>query len=259
MSRNFELLQQLNGLPAAHPDAMDVFCLPNSGTAAEPATRVIPTERVATSDLSVALNAEELRLVQRLFLDVKPSPKVVVFSALDAGSGCTYLCARAAELLAEKTDKSVCVVDANLRNASLHRFFDVANSAGLADALLDSGELRSYAHQVGQGRLWLVTAGTEVPDAHTLLGSTRLAGYIAELRRNFDYVLIDSPAASLYTDSVLLGSMADGVALVMKANVSRRSAASKIVEDFSAARVRVLGAVLNQRTFPVPQAIYSRL
>jgi Mrp family chromosome partitioning ATPase len=104
-----------------------------------------------------------------------------------------------------------------------------------------------------------VTAGTEVPDAHTLLGSTRLAGYIAELRRNFDYVLIDSPAASLYTDSVLLGSMADGVALVMKANVSRRSAASKIVEDFSAARVRVLGAVLNQRTFPVPQAIYSRL
>jgi protein-tyrosine kinase len=197
--------------------------------------------------------------VHRLFVDVQPSPKVVVFSALDAGSGCTYLCARAAELLAEKIDGTVCVLDANLRRPSLHRSFDVANSAGLADALLDAGELRSYARQVGQGRLSLVTAGTEVPDAHTLLGSARLAGYIAELRRNFDYVLIDSPAASLYTDSVLLGSMADGVTLVMKANVSRRSAASKIVEDFSAARVRVLGAVLNQRTFPVPQAIYSRL
>jgi protein-tyrosine kinase len=259
MSRNFELLQQLNGLPAARPDPIDLFCFPQSGTAADLAAKVVPAERIPASDISVALNAEELRLVHRLFLDVKPSPKVVVFSALDAGSGCTYLCARAAELLAEKIDGTVCVVDANLRRPSLHRSFDLANSAGLADALLEAGELRSYARQVGQGRLWLVTAGTEVPDAHTLLASTRLAGYIAELRRNFDYVLIDSPAASLYTDSVLLGSMSDGVALVMKANVSRRSAASKIVEDFSAARVRVLGAVLNQRTFPVPQAIYSRL
>jgi Mrp family chromosome partitioning ATPase len=259
MSRNFELLQQLNGLPAAPPEPIDLFCLPNSGTVADATAKVIPAERTPASDITVALNAEELRLVHRLFLDVQPSPKVVVFSALDAGSGCTYLCARAAELLAEKIDGSVCVVDANLRRPSLHRFFDLANSAGLADALLEAGELRSYARQIGQGRLWLVTAGTEVPDAHTLLGSTRLAGYIAELRRNFDYVLIDSPAASLYTDSVLLGSMADGVTLVMKANVSRRSAASKIVEDFSAARVRVLGAVLNQRTFPVPQAIYSRL
>ena len=98
-----------------------------------------------------------------------------------------------------------------------------------------------------------------MPDAYTLLASERLAGYIAELRRSFDYVLVDSPPASLYTDSVVLGAISDGVALVIKAHCSRRSTANKILEDFAAARVRVLGAVLNQRTFPVPEAIYSRL
>ncbi|PYY05541.1 MAG: hypothetical protein DMG64_02910 [Acidobacteria bacterium] len=182
-----------------------------------------------------------------------------MFTALDAGSGATCLCARAGELLASKTTSSVCLVDANLRHPALHQALGIENQAGLVDALLEAGTIKSYARPLDKERLWLITAGTEVPDAHTLLASDRLAGYISELRQNFDYVLIDSPAASLYTDSLVLGAIADGVALVLKANVSRRATASKIVGDFAGTGIRVLGAVLNQRTFPVPSAIYSWL
>lgn len=253
MSRNFELLQQLNGSPDTGTYS-GLIPVSDSWKAS-----VRPAERCPANDPRAGMDIEEHNLLHRLFLDVRPSPRVVVFTGLDSGSGCTYLCARAAELLAAKTNGTICMVDANLRSPSLHRCFGIENAAGLADALIEAGEIRSYARQLPQERLWLVTAGTEVPDAYMLLASERLNGYIAELRASFDYVLIDSPAASLYTDSVVLGSMSDGVALVVKANAGRRSTAGKIVGDFAAAHVRLLGAVLNQRTFPVPQAIYARL
>ncbi|PYY23309.1 MAG: hypothetical protein DMG62_09480 [Acidobacteria bacterium] len=256
MSRNFELLHQLNGSPQSevYPNMPPIP--PPHETVGEKA-RLIPLER--TADLATARELEEERLVHRLFLDAQPSPRVVVFTALDAGSGATCLCARAGELLASKTTSSVCLVDANLRHPALHQALGIENQAGLVDALLEAGTIKSYARPLDKERLWLITAGTEVPDAHTLLASDRLAGYISELRQNFDYVLIDSPAASLYTDSLVLGAIADGVALVLKANVSRRATASKIVGDFAGTGIRVLGAVLNQRTFPVPSAIYSWL
>lgn len=255
MSRNFELLHQLNGWMKsdAYPN---VLSIPASHEPAEKA-RLMPLER--TADLLTVRELEEEKLVHCLFFEAQPSPRVIVFTGLDAGSGATSLCSRAGELLVTKTRGSVCLVDANLRNPALHRVFGIENQAGLVDALLEVGTIHSYARPMEKKRLWLVSSGTEVPDAHALLASDRLAGYISELRQNFDYVLIDSPAASLFTDSLVLGAITDGVALVLKANVSRRAIASKIVGDFAVAGVRVLGAVLNQRTFPVPNAIYSWL
>jgi len=56
-----------------------------------------------------------------------------------------------------------------------------------------------------------------------------------------------------------LGQAAEGVILVLKANSSRRDVARKAVQDLKNAGVRILGAVLNQRTFPIPQALYDKL
>ena len=82
---------------------------------------------------------------------------------------------------------------------------------------------------------------------------------ITELRREFRYVLIDGPALSGTNDSVSLGRSAEGVILVLKANASRREVARKAVQELQAAKVRVLGAVLNHRTFPIPDALYKKL
>jgi receptor protein-tyrosine kinase len=82
---------------------------------------------------------------------------------------------------------------------------------------------------------------------------------LAELRGYFKYILIDVPALSLGSDAIVLGRAAEGVVLVLKANGSRREAARKAVQDLHAAGVGLLGAVLNQRTFPIPQAIYEKL
>jgi Mrp family chromosome partitioning ATPase len=56
-----------------------------------------------------------------------------------------------------------------------------------------------------------------------------------------------------------LGSGSDGIVLVLRANSSRRESARKATQDLQNAKARVLGAVLNQRTFPIPESIYKKL
>jgi Mrp family chromosome partitioning ATPase len=82
---------------------------------------------------------------------------------------------------------------------------------------------------------------------------------LKELRAMFDYVLVDASAMNSSNDAIVLGAVSDGAILVLKANSSRKETARNAVQGFQAAKVRILGAVLNQRTFPIPEAIYNKL
>jgi Mrp family chromosome partitioning ATPase len=80
---------------------------------------------------------------------------------------------------------------------------------------------------------------------------------IAELRSEFDFLLIDGSAMNLGNEAIGLGSMSDGVVLVLKANASRKQSARQAIQELQGGKAKVLGAVLNQRKFPIPQAIYK--
>jgi Mrp family chromosome partitioning ATPase len=107
--------------------------------------------------------------------------------------------------------------------------------------------------------LWLITCGSKTTDPHTLLTSDRLRSRLAELRAEFDYVLVDGPPVNLYADATVLGKLADGVVLVVQANSTHREAARKAKESLDSAKVRLWGAVLNKRTFPIPEALYRKI
>ena len=92
-----------------------------------------------------------------------------------------------------------------------------------------------------------------------MLGSDRMRARLAELRSAYDYVLIDAAPMSACNDAIVLGGLSDGVVLMLKANSSRRETARKALQDLQTANVPTLGAVLNQRTFPIPEALYKRL
>jgi Mrp family chromosome partitioning ATPase len=135
----------------------------------------------------------------------------------------------------------------------------VENQFGLADALQGSEPLLNYARSMSRPNLWLVSSGSSPEAALPLLSSERMRQMITELRSGVDYVLIDASAMNVSNDATVLASAADGVVMVLKANSSRRETVRKAVQDMQAANIRVLGAVLNQRTFPIPEAIYNKL
>jgi len=207
-----------------------------------------------------ATEGEALRLVQNVFLASRAdSPRVVVFSAIDSGNGCSLVCAQAAAALASDVTGSVCLVDANLRRPWLPELFGTTNHYGLADSLRNTSPIRDFAKTVRPDNLWLLSCGSLAADSSLLLNSELMRARIVELREEFDYVLVDSPPLSTFSDGVVLGRLSDGVVLVLEANSTRREAAMRVAEDLRAGQVRVLGAVLNKRTFPIPDSLYRRL
>lgn len=271
MSRNFELLQRLS-------KEQEMFDTGTELSPLAPLQVVSPPLQVATppqhhqskedvADLEpLNLETEEqqrdelMDFVQRVFVMPRAgAPRTVVLIGTEPGNGCSWICCRAAEILASHVKGPVCVVDANLRTPALHDYFGVENHHGLSDALDASETIRSFVRPLGRDNLWLLSCGAKLNHAASALVSDPMRLRLAELRQYFEYVLIDSPALTLGNDGIMLSQAAEGVVLVLKANASRRDAARVAVQELQNAGARVLGAVLNQRTFPIPHAIYSKL
>jgi|SRR5579863_516374 capsular exopolysaccharide synthesis family protein len=261
MSRNFELLQNLGREREMYEAPVAES---SSAAVVEEQPIKVPSAPVELHPLQLKMEGaqrdEMFKLVQRVFLMPGAGRgRMIVVSALEAGNGCSWICARMAEVLASQVSGSVCVVDANLRSPGLHREFEVPNHFGLTDALQVTEPVRRFVTSLSRPNLWLLSCGAEVDGMHSMLSSDRMRALLPELQREFDYVLIDAPPIESGDDCVMLGRSAEGIVLVLRANSSRREAARKAVQNLEGANVRVLGAVLNRRTFPVPESIYRKL
>jgi Mrp family chromosome partitioning ATPase len=203
---------------------------------------------------------EALRLVQQVFLpQAQEPPRVVVFAGVDHGNGCSGICASVAEILARNDRGRICLVEANFRSPGLPAIFGVPNHFGLTEALLRDGPIDSFTKPLRQENLWLLSSGTLAGDSPSLLASENLRARIDELRGQFDCVIIDAPPLNRYGDGVVLGQLSNGIVLVIEANSTRREAASAVADNLRSANVPILAAVLNKRTFPIPEKIYSML
>jgi Mrp family chromosome partitioning ATPase len=253
MSRNFELLDQLRKTQ----EMLQTESEPVLGTIL-PAPGFIAT--VPALEIDIATREEIGKLVQRLFL--LPGTNTahhVVFSGTESGDGCSWICARAGEILASQVTSSVCIVDCSVRSPSMHHQFKVDNHYGLIDSLIGDGPIRQYAQPLSRPNLWLVSCGATNENSQELLTSDRMRMRIAELRAQFNYVLMDVAPFNVCNHAMVFGGLSDGLVLVLKANSTRRDATREIKQQLQAANVRMLGAVLNQRTFPIPERIYNKL
>jgi Mrp family chromosome partitioning ATPase len=199
-------------------------------------------------------------LLQRIFLQqTQDSPRMVVFAGIDHGNGCSQIAASVAEALAANAPGSVCLVEANFRSPGLTGILGTTNHRGLTDALVEDGSIRSFLKPVSQGRLWLLSSGPLAADSANLLTAQRMSARSAELRKEFDFVIVDAPPMTRYADAISLGLLSDGVVLVLEANSTHRETALAATESLRSSGIKILAAVLNKRTFPIPDAIYSKL
>lgn len=255
MSRYFEVLQR-TGIYA------DLFPANLAPAVAEPpGPRVVSAELRLPSSPEGRDREEIAKLVQQVFLTATGAGarRAVLFCGIEDGKGSSRICAQAGRLLAELGAGTVCLVDADLRDPSLHRHLRAENRRGLANALLEAGPIREFARPFAGGKLWILPSGTAQTPAPTLMSSEPVRARLAELRAEFDYVVLHAPPAGGSADALVLGKLMDGVVLVIEANRTRRETTRQVKDSFDAAQVRLLGAVLDERTFPIPEVLYRKL
>ena len=203
---------------------------------------------------------EELKLVQRIFLGTEQdSPRIALFSGLEREGGGAGICVRTGGILASQAEGSVCLVDGDFRAPSLHEYFGVRNEKGLAEAALGSGPIQEFAQQLSPANLWLVPSGYGASQLNLNKTAEGLRARMEELRNAYRYVIIHSEPLWLNSNAMMFSKWTDGVVLILEADRTRRDAARRIRERLAAANAKVLGIVLNNRSYPIPEPLYSRL
>jgi len=250
MSRNFELLERVQQDRELFRVPSIVKATPGNGRSSEP----------LRSDPDAFVREEILRLVQSLFLATtngngQSHRQQVVFCGIENDQGSSLLCGQVARRLAEQVQSQVCIVDANVRCPISGLSVDPHESDGPHQEK-HSNKQKNW--QRVTDNLWVATRDSFGTNGGvSALDQVRVL--MKGLRDEQRYVIINAPPVGLYSDAARLGQAADGVVLVLEANSTRRVAARQAKQALEAGNVRVLGIVLNNRTFPIPEKIYRWL
>jgi len=174
--------------------------------------------------------------------------RVVMIASAAVGEGKTLTASNLALTLSESYQRTVLLIDADLRRPSVHKVFRTDGSPGLTEGLMADVDRKLALHQVTP-RLTILPAGQASSDPMAGLTSPRMRRLLEEAREAFAWVIIDTPPVGLLTDANLLASMVDGAVLVVHAGVTPYDQVKRAVEAIGANKM--LGVVLNRAETPV--------
>jgi Mrp family chromosome partitioning ATPase len=198
------------------------------------------------------------RAAAQLYLDpLAPAPGVSVFLTLDPGASSRWVCAQIGDLVAFQRPASVCLIEVDPTGPSLRERLGLMESRGgrsiFSDASLDLSQLPA---QVPNSDLWLLTVGSSGRISNRL-PANRLPDQIDRIRRRFDFILIDAPCFESSSLMFELARLADGAVLVLQPGTRRQRALHR-KQEFEAAGVKMLGIILADPSFPMPETISAQ-
>lgn len=176
------------------------------------------------------------------YIDVDSPPEVIVVTSALAGEGkTTSVCNLAIALAA--VERSVLVVEADLRRPGVADLLGLERSAGLTDVLAGRARSEEVVQPWGGGRFDVLTSGPLPPNPSELLASRQMRSLLDELRHRYDVVLVDSPPLLPVTDAAAMAPATDGVILVCRFRTTPREQVHRAVAALEAVSASLLGTV----------------
>jgi succinoglycan biosynthesis transport protein ExoP len=208
------------------------------------------------SQMSEAFRALRTSL---LLSQAEHPPQVILVTSALPREGKTTAAVNLAVTLAQLGDRTL-LVDADLRKPGISRALSMSDGkyAGLSSYLagVSSLDLVTVPHPVITN-LAAIPTGPVPPNPADLLSSQRLSEAVAVLRREYKFIVIDSPPIMAATDAVILSVLADGVLLVVRSGETPKDAFSRARDQLAAVKCRLLGVVLNAVDSSSPGYYYS--
>ena len=149
--------------------------------------------------------------------------------------------------IAQEIDQTVLIVDADLRNPSIHKYFGLSGRKGLVDFLKGGMPIPELLiHPEGIGKLVILPGGKPASDAAELIKSPQMVELVHELKHCYPdrYVLFDLPPLLNFADALAFAPLVDGIVVVMEAGRTTREELAQCLEMVS--DFNVLGIVLNK-------------
>jgi capsular exopolysaccharide synthesis family protein len=204
-------------------------------------------ERVVCHYRPKSREAEAIRGLRTAlcFSTCRGGQKVIQVASPNMGDGKTTISSNLAVSLAQ-SGKKVLLVDADMRRPMLATIFGIESSAvGLSCVIVGGVKWTDAIRDVGIANLSILPAGATPPNPAELLLSPGFEQFLAAVREQYDYVLIDSPPVLAVSDATVIAARTDGVVLTIRVTTNAAPSALQAKRMLDSVDAKTLGIIVN--------------
>ncbi|GMT48184.1 MAG: tyrosine protein kinase [bacterium] len=200
-----------------------------------------------TLDSTKSITAESFRSLRTNLQFAVPEKRgrVFHFTSTMQGEGKTTITANLGVTLALMGSR-ILIIDLDLRKPRIHHIFDINREPGITHLLAGKSDFKEIIRPTATEHLYVIPAGIIPPNPSELLSQQDLSDFLDKTRKEFDYILIDSPPVLPVTDSLLLGRLADASFIVIKLGETSFPAVEQSIKQLRSVNVNVAGAIINK-------------
>lgn len=173
----------------------------------------------------------------------KPMQAIIVTSATPHEGKSTVIASLA--IVLAQAGKKTLLMDCDFRNSTQHKLFGLENK-GTTNYVATGEPLENLLQAADQENLTVLPSGPVPPNPSEILTSQKFVVLLEKLKKEYDYILLDTPPVLPVTDASALSAKADGVLLVVASNEISPSEAKLAKTRLELAGAKIIGCVLNK-------------
>ncbi len=206
--------------------------------------------------------SDELHLVERALFPKEDlsTPTAIQFTASHFSEGVTSITLGLAGFMAGLHNPAdVIAVEANLRAPCFRQVLNLTGTGSIQGVLGSSCELEDAIEKVARDGFDVLPAaegdaeGDRGPSEAML---SNMKGLLIELKKQYRFILVDSPPVIPFIDSAIICGLVDGVVLVVESELTRFQVVDFAIDRLNSSGANILGTILNKREFHIPKWLY---
>ncbi len=203
-------------------------------------------KQLVTHDYSPTPVGEAYRALrtQLLFSHGAEQIRTLLITSVSPEEGKSFTAGNLAIIMAQQRTNTL-LVDADLRRGVQHNTFSAKKEPGLTNFLSNNATLAGLIQKTHVPNLSVMSCGSLIPNPSELLGSIQMRRLIAEVKRKYDFIIFDAPPLDAATDSVVISTLVDAVAVVVRSGKTNRNSAKERLGIFSTVPAKLAGIIVN--------------
>lgn len=211
---------------------------------AAPISEIMPKTLHKNLDFTATEQYKLLRTNLAFTLPENEKCPIIGVTSSMRGEGKSTTAINLSYVLAEKGSK-VLLIDGDLRIPSIAKKLDIDGTLGLTDMLMGSVDSIEKFKFYLLDSWYVLPSGDIPPNPSELLGSRRMEALLSELRKYFDYIVIDLPPVNLVSDALSIANLISGMIVVIRQDYTDKMELEHCMRSLKLSNVNVLGCVLN--------------
>lgn len=206
----------------------------------------IPSTSIVVNQNPKSIVSESLRSLRAnmQFISKGDDPKTVAITSTISGEGKTFIAINLGAIIAF-LNKKVIILDLDMRRPRLSKIFNVPNDKGMSTLLIDKHTVHDCVHDTEIGNLKFITSGPIPPNPAELILSDKLKEMVEELKKEYDFIVFDTPPLGLVTDGLEVIKNSDYPIYIFRADYSDNAFITNLDKLIDENGVKNLSVILN--------------